>query len=43
MGKDVDVQSYTREDRQRHREKVHQNLDVSSGCSRSRSSTTSVP
>lgn len=28
MGKDVDVQSYTREDRQRHREKVHQNLDV---------------
>ena len=28
MGKEVEAQSYTREERQRYREKVHQNLDV---------------
>ena len=28
MGKEVAAQSYTREERQRYREKVHQNLDV---------------
>ena len=28
MGKEVAAQSYTREERQRYREKVHQDLDV---------------
>ena len=42
MGEEVPATVFTREDRQRYREKVHRCLDVSNGCWRETGSTSTT-